>query len=104
MDVQPCVLADYCDTFLTHDSPSVRRQHNEGYKHKANVRNYYLMFEEQLSGKPAVVAASSAPGLGGGPMPGSGPMGGPMGGLPGGFPPGMMRPGMMNPMMMGPRP
>ncbi|VAI57761.1 unnamed protein product [Triticum turgidum subsp. durum] len=38
---------DYCDTYLTHDSPSVRKQHNAGYKHKANVRNYYQQFEEQ---------------------------------------------------------
>lgn len=27
--------------------PSVRKQHNAGYKHKANVRNYYQQFEEQ---------------------------------------------------------
>ncbi|KAF2314945.1 hypothetical protein GH714_037249 [Hevea brasiliensis] len=38
---------DYCDTYLTHDSPSVRKQHNAGYKHKANVRAYYQQFEEQ---------------------------------------------------------
>ena len=24
----------------------VRKQHNTGYKHKANVRNYYMQFEE----------------------------------------------------------
>ncbi|EPS71185.1 hypothetical protein M569_03575, partial [Genlisea aurea] len=38
---------DYCDTYLTHDSPSVRKQHNAGYKHKANLRAYYQKFEEQ---------------------------------------------------------
>ncbi|RWR92104.1 zinc finger protein [Cinnamomum micranthum f. kanehirae] len=27
--------------------PSVRKQHNAGYKHKANVRTYYQQFEEQ---------------------------------------------------------
>ncbi|RRT63936.1 hypothetical protein B296_00035296 [Ensete ventricosum] len=27
--------------------PSVRKQHNAGYKHKANVRAYYQQFEEQ---------------------------------------------------------
>ncbi|KAJ3708859.1 hypothetical protein LUZ61_012564 [Rhynchospora tenuis] len=27
--------------------PSVRKQHNVGYKHKANVRTYYQQFEEQ---------------------------------------------------------
>ncbi|XP_050238918.1 U1 small nuclear ribonucleoprotein C [Mercurialis annua] len=43
----PRYYCDYCDTYLTHDSPSVRKQHNAGYKHKANVRNYYQQFEEQ---------------------------------------------------------
>ncbi|KVH94461.1 Zinc finger, C2H2-type matrin [Cynara cardunculus var. scolymus] len=38
---------DYCDTYLTHDSPSVRKQHNAGYKHKANVRIYYQQYEAQ---------------------------------------------------------
>ena len=33
---------DYCDSFLTHDSPAVRKQHNSGYKHKSNVKAYYL--------------------------------------------------------------
>ncbi|KAH0765616.1 hypothetical protein KY285_001487 [Solanum tuberosum] len=27
--------------------PSVRKQHNAGYKHKANVRSYYLKLEEE---------------------------------------------------------
>ncbi|XVE77699.1 hypothetical protein DITRI_Ditri13aG0084100 [Diplodiscus trichospermus] len=43
----PRYYCDYCDTYLTHDSPSVRNQHNAGYKHKANVRIYYQQFEEQ---------------------------------------------------------
>ncbi|CAM6094078.1 unnamed protein product [Calypogeia fissa] len=43
----PRYYCDYCDTYLTHDSPSVRTQHNAGYKHKANVRAYYQQFEEQ---------------------------------------------------------
>lgn len=42
----PRYYCDYCDTYLTHDSPAVRKQHNAGYKHKANVRNYYMQFEE----------------------------------------------------------
>eukprot|EP01026_Neomeris_dumetosa_P064223 TRINITY_DN6108_c2_g1_i2.p3 TRINITY_DN6108_c2_g1~~TRINITY_DN6108_c2_g1_i2.p3 ORF type:complete len:137 (-),score=23.30 TRINITY_DN6108_c2_g1_i2:145-555(-) len=42
----PRYYCDYCDIFLTHDSPAVRKQHNTGYKHKANVRNYYMQFEE----------------------------------------------------------
>ncbi|KAL8171321.1 LOW QUALITY PROTEIN: hypothetical protein V2J09_023125 [Rumex salicifolius] len=32
---------------LQNASPSVRKQHNSGYKHKANVRIYYQQFEEQ---------------------------------------------------------
>ncbi|CAL5437096.1 unnamed protein product [Camellia sinensis] len=50
-NTQPCLgkkyYCDYCDTYLTHDSPSVRKQHNAGYKHKANVRTYYQQFEAQ---------------------------------------------------------
>ncbi|KAL8513479.1 hypothetical protein ACS0TY_012805 [Phlomoides rotata] len=45
----PRYYCDYCDTYLTHDSPSVRKQHNAGYKHKANVRNYYQQYEAQLN-------------------------------------------------------
>ena len=36
---------DYCDAYLTHDSATVRQQHNLGFKHKANVRNYYMQFD-----------------------------------------------------------
>ncbi|XP_052185594.1 U1 small nuclear ribonucleoprotein C [Diospyros lotus] len=43
----PRYYCDYCDTYLTHDSPSVRKQHNAGYKHKANIRSYYQQFEAQ---------------------------------------------------------
>ncbi|ORX98841.1 hypothetical protein K493DRAFT_213622, partial [Basidiobolus meristosporus CBS 931.73] len=32
---------DYCDIFLTHDSASVRKAHNTGWKHLMQVRNYY---------------------------------------------------------------
>ena len=39
---------DYCDAYLTHDSRSVRKQHCAGFKHKANVRAYYAVFQEQL--------------------------------------------------------
>ncbi|EKX33797.1 hypothetical protein GUITHDRAFT_81129 [Guillardia theta CCMP2712] len=33
----PRYYCDYCDVFLTHDSPSVRKQHNSGRKHRDNV-------------------------------------------------------------------
>jgi len=42
----PKYYCDYCDIFLTHDSPSVRKSHNEGWKHKLAVRTYYSQFEE----------------------------------------------------------
>nr|GMD83512.1 U1 small nuclear ribonucleoprotein C [Ipomoea batatas] len=33
--------------YYVFSQPSVRKQHNAGYKHKANVRSYYQKFEEQ---------------------------------------------------------
>lgn len=33
---------DYCDVYLTHDSAAVRKQHNDGNRHKQNVCSYYL--------------------------------------------------------------
>ncbi|GMI66561.1 hypothetical protein HRI_000325400 [Hibiscus trionum] len=36
----PRYYCDYCDTYLTHDSPSVRKQHNAGYKHKVIIREF----------------------------------------------------------------
>eukprot|EP01115_Flamella_aegyptia_P004519 TRINITY_DN19539_c1_g1_i1.p1 TRINITY_DN19539_c1_g1~~TRINITY_DN19539_c1_g1_i1.p1 ORF type:complete len:183 (-),score=43.16 TRINITY_DN19539_c1_g1_i1:90-638(-) len=41
----PKYYCDYCDKYLTHDSPSVRKSHNEGWKHKTAVREYYSQFE-----------------------------------------------------------
>jgi hypothetical protein len=35
---------DYCDVFLTHDSASVRKQHNDGNRHRQNVSEYYRLF------------------------------------------------------------
>ncbi|CAG8501279.1 10211_t:CDS:2 [Acaulospora morrowiae] len=34
-------IKDYCDVYLTHDSSSVRKAHNNGKNHIMNVRNYY---------------------------------------------------------------
>jgi len=45
----PKYYCDYCDVFLTHDSPSVRKSHNNGWKHKAAVRTYYSQFEEDIT-------------------------------------------------------
>mmetsp|Transcript_22031 Transcript_22031/g.52897 ORF Transcript_22031/g.52897 Transcript_22031/m.52897 type:complete len:121 (+) Transcript_22031:72-434(+) len=40
----PRYYCDYCDAFLTHDSPSVRKQHNSGRKHRDNVKDYFAQF------------------------------------------------------------
>ncbi|XP_054161968.1 U1 small nuclear ribonucleoprotein C-like [Oppia nitens] len=42
----PKYYCDYCDTFLTHDSPSVRKTHCNGRKHKENVKFYYQKWME----------------------------------------------------------
>lgn len=43
----PRYYCDYCDAYLTHDSASVRKQHNSGFKHKSNFKAYYLQYEEE---------------------------------------------------------
>lgn len=40
---------DYCDVFLTHDSATVRRQHNDGNRHKQNVSEYYRQYIAQTT-------------------------------------------------------
>uniref|UniRef100_F1LDK4 U1 small nuclear ribonucleoprotein C n=1 Tax=Ascaris suum TaxID=6253 RepID=F1LDK4_ASCSU len=47
----PKYYCDYCDTFLTHDSPSVRKTHNGGRKHKENVRIFYQKWMEEQAQK-----------------------------------------------------
>lgn len=42
----PKYYCDYCDTYLTHDSPSVRKTHCGGRKHKENVCVYYQKWLE----------------------------------------------------------
>ncbi|ORX74325.1 zf-U1-domain-containing protein [Linderina pennispora] len=41
----PKYYCDYCDIFLTHDSPSVRKAHNTGWKHINQVAAYYRELE-----------------------------------------------------------
>ena len=43
----PKYFCDYCDTYLTHDSPSVRKTHCSGRKHKENVKFYYQKWMEE---------------------------------------------------------
>lgn len=69
----PRYYCDYCDIFLTHDSASVRKAHNTGWKHALCVRNYYsdLPQEKSQAIQDILVAAYEArgqhppPGLGG---------------------------------------
>jgi len=42
----PKYYCDYCDTYLTHDSPSVRKTHCAGRKHKDNVKFFYQKWME----------------------------------------------------------
>jgi len=87
----PKYYCDYCDTYLTHDSPSVRKTHNNGRKHKDNVKFYYAKWMEDqaqaLIDQTIKQAEKSTKGM---------PMPMPMGMMP---PPGMMPPGMMPPGM-----
>lgn len=87
--------------------PSVRKQHNAGFKHKANVRAYYLQFEQQETedmlekkmaanmaiamqpsfGQPAVLPGTPA-------LPLAGLVRPPMAGMPVNMPPGGAMPPM----------
>ncbi|XP_012890363.1 PREDICTED: U1 small nuclear ribonucleoprotein C-like [Dipodomys ordii] len=43
----PKFYCDYCETYLTHDSPSVRKTHYSGRKHKENIKDYYQKWMEE---------------------------------------------------------
>uniref|UniRef100_U5EYA2 U1 small nuclear ribonucleoprotein C n=1 Tax=Corethrella appendiculata TaxID=1370023 RepID=U5EYA2_9DIPT len=115
----PKYYCDYCDTYLTHDSPSVRKTHCTGRKHKDNVKFYYQKWMEEQAqnlidattaafkaGKiaqnpfavPKPNVAIPPPPIQLPPRPGMIP------GMPGGPPPMMMPGGPMAPPMMGMRP
>ncbi|VDD85586.1 unnamed protein product [Enterobius vermicularis] len=123
----PKYYCDYCDTFLTHDSPSVRKTHNGGRKHKENVRMFYQKWMEEQAQKlvdattkaftQGRMGAGLAPGAPRLPMGMSAPRGPPVvppisgppirGPVPFPYPPmGMGPPGMMMrpPFMMPPAP
>lgn len=103
----PKFFCDYCDVYLTHDSMSVRKAHNNGRNHLRNVQAYY----EQISSDQTQQVINSITdaynsegqqnplyqanlngGFPGGPMAGMGmggpPMGLPPSGMPGFPPPG----------------
>jgi len=119
----PKFYCDYCDTYLTHNTPSVRKTHCAGRKHKENVKLYYQKWMEDqaqslidattaafMSGKlnkhPGNAIPPPSNMAGGPPMrppmgPNGGPGGpmGPMGPMGPGGPMGMGPPGMRMPMM-----
>ena len=99
----PKFFCDYCDVYLTHDSMSVRKAHNNGRNHLRNVQAYY----EQISSDQtqqvinSITDAYNTEGQAnplfqqnlagcfpGGPMAGMPPMGMPPMGMPGFPPPG----------------
>ncbi|NXN80200.1 RU1C protein, partial [Bombycilla garrulus] len=45
----PKFYCKYCDMYLAHDSPSVRKTHCSGRKHKENVKDYYQKWMEALA-------------------------------------------------------
>ncbi|CAM9237254.1 unnamed protein product, partial [Heterosigma akashiwo] len=55
----PRYYCDYCDTYLTHDSAQGRKQHNRGWKHRENVKQYYEGYQQEWYAKKA----KSMPGL-----------------------------------------
>ena len=55
----PRYYCDYCDAYLTHDSASVRKQHNIGFKHKANVRAYYALLKRTADEEAEAEAAET---------------------------------------------
>lgn len=81
---------DYCDAYLTHDSPSVRKTHCSGRKHKDNVRIYYQKWMEEQAKKLLETAQKNRPA--GMPAPFGPPPG--LAFPPGGLPPGFRPPGM----------
>ncbi|KAI9363962.1 U1 small nuclear ribonucleoprotein C [Zopfochytrium polystomum] len=104
----PKYYCDYCDIFLTHDSPSVRKAHNSGWKHKMHVQNYYSALSQDkvqeiidqitkaYEGKLGAPDFAPIPPLG---IPFGLPMRPPPGMIGMMPPPGMLPPGMLPPGM-----
>uniref|UniRef100_A0A5F9C724 U1 small nuclear ribonucleoprotein C n=1 Tax=Oryctolagus cuniculus TaxID=9986 RepID=A0A5F9C724_RABIT len=54
----PEFYCDYCDMYLTHDSPSGRKTHCSGRKHKENVKDYYQKWMEEQA--PSLIHKTTA--------------------------------------------
>lgn len=48
-------VGDYCDVYLTHDSMSVRKAHNNGRNHLRNVVDYYQRKRTEQACQPEVL-------------------------------------------------
>lgn len=55
----PKFYCDYCDTYLTHNTPSVRKTHCAGRKHKENVKFYYQKWMEDQA--QSLIDATTTP-------------------------------------------
>ena len=44
----PKFYCEYCGIYLTHSSPSGRRQHSMGKRHKVNKVEYYRCIKVQM--------------------------------------------------------
>lgn len=109
----PKYYCDYCDTYLTHDSPSVRKTHCQGRKHKDNVKFYYQKWMEDQAQqlidattalyKAGKIAANPFSNQKGVAIPPPASLGMPPTGLPP-MPPMGMPPGMPQAMMVPPLP
>lgn len=44
-------IIDYCDIFLTHDAKRVRKDHDSGWKHAAQVRAHFLASNQDKMGR-----------------------------------------------------
>lgn len=90
----PKYYCDYCDCYLVSSSIAVRKQHNNGAKHKANVKAYYLQFiQEKTQQTIDDTIANFEMMRNSGMLPAGMPPGMGRGGMPpgmGGMPPGMM--------------
>jgi U1 small nuclear ribonucleoprotein C len=48
LNKMPKFYCEYCGIYLTHSSPSGRRQHSQGKRHKQNKVEYYRCIKIQM--------------------------------------------------------